>query len=117
MHAILTTVTSRDATSIAYERIGAGPPVIIVVGAFNDRSAGAPLATVLAPHFTVVTYDRRGRGASGDTTPYVVRREIEDLDAIIDSVGGAAAVVGYSSGAALGLKAAAAGSAITKLAL
>jgi pimeloyl-ACP methyl ester carboxylesterase len=87
------------------------------VGAFNDRSTGAPLADALASSFTVMTYDRRGRGASGDTAPYAIEREVEDLDALIDRVGGEASVFGYSSGAALALKAAAAGSAITKLAL
>jgi pimeloyl-ACP methyl ester carboxylesterase len=110
-------VKSKDGTPIAFDQVGAGPPVILVVGAFNERSTGAPLAEVLAPDFTAITYDRRGRGASGDTAPYAVEREIEDLDALIDAAGGAASVFGYSSGAALGLKAAAAGSAITRLAM
>lgn len=113
----LSTVTSKDGTKIAFDRIGAGPPLILVVGAFNDRSTGAPLADVLASHFAVATYDRRGRGASGDTAPYVTEREVDDLDALIAQIGGEASVFGYSSGAALALKAAAAGSAITKLAL
>lgn len=117
MAASVRTVRSKDGTPIAFDQVGAGPPLILIVGAFNTRSTGAPLADFLAPNFTVVTYDRRGRGDSGDTAPYAIRREVEDLDAVIDEVGGAASVVGYSSGAALSLKAAAAGSAITRLAL
>jgi pimeloyl-ACP methyl ester carboxylesterase len=110
-------VVSNDGTSIAFDRFGDGPPVILVLGAFNDRSAGAPLATFLSPHFTVFNYDRRGRGESGDTAPYAVDREIEDLAALIAEAGGAAAVFGYSSGAILALQAAAHGLAITRLAL
>src|ERR1700738_3245539 len=102
-------ILSKDGTSIAFERRGDGPPLILVVGAFNDRATGAPLADVLMPHLSVFTYDRRGRGDSGDTLPYAVDREIEDLAALIDAAGGAAAVFGYSSGAALSLHAAAAG--------
>ena len=113
----MATVTSRDGTAIAFDRVGDGPPVIVVLGAFNDRSAGAPLAAHLAPHFTVFTYDRRGRGESGDTAPYAVEREIEDLDALIAAAGGSANVFGYSSGAVLALYAAARGLAITKLAV
>jgi pimeloyl-ACP methyl ester carboxylesterase len=110
-------VLSRDGTALAFERFGEGPPLILVVGAFNDRATGAPLATYLAPHFSVYTYDRRGRGESGDTAPYAVDREIEDLAAVIAEAGGAAAVFGYSSGACLALQAAAHGLAITRLAL
>jgi pimeloyl-ACP methyl ester carboxylesterase len=117
MDSDISTVTSKDGTPIAFDEIGAGPPLILVVGAFNDRTTGAPLAEVLADKFTVLNYDRRGRGASGDTTPYAIEREVEDLDALIDRVGGHASIFGYSSGAALALKAAAADSAITKLAL
>src|SRR6266852_2833464 len=94
---------SKDGTAIAFERFGEGPPLILVVGAFNDRSKGAPIAEFLAPHFSVFTYDRRGRGESGDTAPYAVEREIEDLAALIAEAGGAAAVFGYSSGANLAL--------------
>ncbi|SEF63092.1 Lysophospholipase, alpha-beta hydrolase superfamily [Thermomonospora echinospora] len=110
-------VTSRDGTPIAVERRGDGPPLISVGGAFNDRSAGAPLAELLAARFTVYCYDRRGRGDSGDTQPYAVGREIEDLQAVIADAGGSACVYGMSSGAALALEAAARGSAITRLAL
>ena len=110
-------VTSADGTTIAYETSGAGSPVILIGGAFNDHQTAAPLAAVLAPHFTAVSYDRRGRGSSGDTAPYAVRREVEDLAAIIAAVGAPVFVYGLSSGAALGFEAAAAGLAIGKLAL
>jgi pimeloyl-ACP methyl ester carboxylesterase len=111
------TVRSADATTIAFDRSGEGQPVIMVVGAFNDRSTAAPLAKLLAPRFTVYTYDRRGRGDSGDAATYSVDREVDDLDALITEAGGSAAVFGYSSGAVLSLKAAARGLAITELAL
>ena len=110
-------VLSKDSTAIVFDRSGEGPPIILVVGAFNERPAGAPLATFLSQHFTVFNYDRRGRGESGDTAPYAVEREVEDLAALIAEAGGAAAVFGYSSGAILALEAAARGLAITKLAL
>ena len=113
----MTKVLSKDGTDIAFEQFGEGQPLILVVGAFNDRSTGAPLAAQLAPHFSVFTYDRRGRGESGDTAPYAVEREIEDLAALIAEAGGAAAVFGYSSGGNLALQAAASGLPITKLAL
>jgi len=109
--------TSKDGTRIAFDLIGQGPPLILVMGAFNDRRSGAPLAAFLAPHFTVLSYDRRGRGDSGDAATYAVEREIEDLDALIRFAGGRAAVFGYSSGAALALRAAAARLPITKVAL
>lgn len=102
---------------IAFDRLGHGPPVILVVGAFNTRETGASLAEALAGQHTVITYDRRGRGDSGDSAPYAVEREIEDLDGLIQQVGGKAAVFGFSSGAALALAAAAHGLAITRLAL
>ncbi len=111
------TVTSKDGTRIAYDQSGEGPALILVLGAFNDRADGAPLARFLERHFTVYNYDRRGRGESGDTAPYAVEREIEDLDALIEHAGGSAFVFGYSSGAVLALKAAAQGLAISKLAL
>jgi pimeloyl-ACP methyl ester carboxylesterase len=111
------TTLSADGTKIAFDQTGQGPPVILVVGAFNDRSTGAPLAKALESRLTVLNYDRRGRGASGDTQPYAVEREIEDLGALIREAGGAAGVFGYSSGAHLALAAAAQGLNITKLAL
>jgi pimeloyl-ACP methyl ester carboxylesterase len=113
----LNTVTSRDGTRIAFEQSGEGPAIILVVGAFNDRATGAPLARFLEPHFTVFNYDRRGRGDSGDTAPYAIEREIEDLEALIAKAGGSACLFGYSSGATLALRAAAHGLAISQLAL
>jgi pimeloyl-ACP methyl ester carboxylesterase len=110
-------VTSKDGTTIAFDRSGAGRPIVLVGGALSDRSAAGPLAALLAPHFTVFAYDRRGRGDSGDTPPYAVEREVEDLDALITEAGGSASVFGHSSGAVLALEAAALGLAITKLAL
>jgi pimeloyl-ACP methyl ester carboxylesterase len=108
---------SKDGTTIAYDKTGQGPAIILVVGAFNDRATGAPLAQFLERHFTVFNYDRRGRGESGDTAPYAIEREIEDLEALITKAGGSACVFGYSSGAILSLRAAAHGLAISQLAL
>lgn len=109
------TAQSADGTTIAFERTGVGPAVILVGGALSDRSAATNLATGLADALTVVAFDRRGRGDSTDTPPYAVEREIEDVDALIGAVGGSAFVFGHSSGAVLGLRAAAAGLAISKL--
>jgi pimeloyl-ACP methyl ester carboxylesterase len=112
------TVTSADGTTIAFDRYGSGPPLIMVSAAFNSRSGSTqPLAVALQDRFTVLNYDRRGRGDSGDTAPYAVDREIEDIDALIASVGGSSAVFGHSSGATLALLAATRGSATSKLAL
>ena len=97
--------------------MGEGPPAILVGGALGDRSAGSSLAAALASRFTVVTYDRRGRGDSGDTPPYAVDREVEDIEALVEDAGGSAFVYGHSSGAVLALEAAARGLAIMKLAL
>lgn len=110
-------VTSKDGTTIAFDRLGDGPPVVLVSGGSVDRSSNAGLADQLAGQFTVFNYDRRGRGPSGDTQPYAVAREIEDIDAVIAAAGGKAGLYGSSSGAVLALKAVAAGSAVTKLAL
>jgi pimeloyl-ACP methyl ester carboxylesterase len=111
-------VTSRDGTKIAYDKAGTGPAVVIVGGALADRSGGAELAQLLASEFTVYSYDRRGRGDSTDTRPWSARREIEDLEALIDTAGGSACVYGKSSGAALALQATAAlGSKVKKLAI
>ena len=111
-------VISKDGTTIAFDQSGKGPAIILVVGAFNDRATGAPLAGFLERHFTVVfNYDRRGRGESSDTGPYAIEREIEDLDALIAQASGSACIFGYSSGAILSLRAAAHGLAISQLAL
>ncbi|WP_329115623.1 alpha/beta fold hydrolase [Streptomyces sp. NBC_01353] len=108
-------VTSGDGTRIAYERRGEGQPVILVGGALCTAETEAPLADLLAPRFSVVSYDRRGRGGSGDTGPYTVEREIDDLAALIDEVGGRVIVHGTSSGGALALAAAGAGLPIDRL--
>src|SRR6266536_3010035 len=113
-------VTSKDGTAIAYENVGQGPPLILVGGALNDHTApaaGVPLAKHLVPNFTVYSYDRRGRGGSGDTPPYAVGREVEDIAALIQTAGGAAYVYGISSGGALALEAARSGLAVKKLAM
>ena len=115
----MSTVTSTDGTTIAYERTGTGPPVILVDGAMCYRGAGPmrPLAALLQESFTVYTYDRRGRGESSDTMPYAVAREVEDLHALIARAGGEACVYGISSGAALALATTARGPGVTRLAL
>jgi pimeloyl-ACP methyl ester carboxylesterase len=102
-------VTSADGTRIIFSRYGSGPAVILVHGTFTDRTHPtlSEAATALAPWFTVLNYDRRGRGDSGDTRPYAVQREIEDIAALIGAGGGSAMVFGGSSGAALALEAAA----------
>ncbi|MFE1880652.1 alpha/beta fold hydrolase [Streptomyces diastatochromogenes] len=103
------TTTSRDGTSLAYGVIGQGPTVILVSGAMSTGGTVTPLAHRLADRCTAVVYDRRGRGESGDTEPYAVEREVEDLAALIEAVGGATALFGVSSGGALVLEAAASG--------
>jgi pimeloyl-ACP methyl ester carboxylesterase len=111
---------SKDGTAIAFDRLGDGPAVILVGGAFQHRAIDQPtakLAALLAQHFTVFHYDRRGRGDSSDTQPYAVEREIEDLEALINEAGGSAFVYGMSSGGALALHAATRGLAIKKLAI
>lgn len=109
-------VTSADGTPIAVHRTGSGAPVVIVGGAFSTWEAGAPLAAALAEAgLQGVMYDRRGRGASGDTPPYAPAREAEDLAAVITAGGGPAAVLGHSSGAVLALLAAAEGAPISRL--
>ena len=110
-------VQSKDGTAIAFERSGRGPAVILVDGALCSRAFGPSpkLAPLLARHFTVYAYDRRGRGQSGDTPPYAPSREIEDLAALVAHAGGSASLVGQSSGAALALEAAASGLRIDKV--
>ena len=115
----MTDVRSKDGTSIAFDQSGDGPAIILVGGAFSYRALPKlrQLAELLAEHFTVINYDRRGRGDSGDRAPYAVEREIEDLDALIEVAGGSASVWGWSSGGVLSLRAAAAGLAIERLAV
>jgi len=103
------TVTSKDGTTIAFDQSGEGPVVILVDGALQYRAFDqgmAQLADLLAQHFTVIHYDRRGRGDSTDNQPYALEREIEDIEALIDEAGGAAFLYGISSGAALAMEAA-----------
>src|SRR5271169_6334852 len=110
----MVTVRSADGTSIAFTKAGQGPPLILVDGALCSRSFGPmpKLAAQLTPHFTVYTYDRRGRGASGDTQPYAVGREADDIEALVELAGGGEGggetvfVHGTSSGSALALEAA-----------
>jgi pimeloyl-ACP methyl ester carboxylesterase len=101
-------VISQDGTKIAYDKLGDGPALILVDAAMCTRNSGAKpdLARLLAAHFTVYSYDRRGRGDSGDTLPYAAAREIEDIGALADDAGGTAYLFGYSSGACLALEAA-----------
>ncbi|PZG17027.1 alpha/beta fold hydrolase [Nonomuraea aridisoli] len=110
---------SADGTPIAYTRTGQGPAVVLVDGALSHRaqSINTPLADVLADDFTVYTYDRRGRGESGDTPPYAPEREIEDLAALAEAAGGPIRLYGTSSGAALALAAVDAGLTVERLAL
>ena len=113
----MNSVTSKDGTSIACESMGAGPALVLVGGGLDDGSENAPLAGELAATFTVYNYARRGRGDSGDTLPYALQREIEDIEAVVAVAGGTAHLYGVSSGGALALEAAAAGVAIDKLAV
>jgi pimeloyl-ACP methyl ester carboxylesterase len=114
------TVSSSDGTTIAYDQQGEGPPLILVDGALTVHSSGSGsvLARLLAPHFTVYGFDRRGRGESGDTRPYAVDREIDDIEALIDRAGGPAFLYGHSSGGPLAMRAAVRlGRAVSKIAL
>jgi pimeloyl-ACP methyl ester carboxylesterase len=112
-------VRSADGTLIAFERVGSGPPVVMVdpAGGYSEFDNIRGLGALLADRFTVYTYDRRGRGRSGDTAPYAVGREVEDLAAVIEELGGRACVYGFSSGGLLALQAAVAGVAIDRMAL
>ncbi|WP_037677705.1 alpha/beta fold hydrolase [Streptomyces griseus] len=110
-------ILSRDGTELAYTRAGTGPAVILVSGAMSTGGTVAPLAGLLSGRFTTLWYDRRGRGESGDTAPYAVEREVEDLAALIDAAGGEAALYGISSGGALALRAAADGLPVRRVAV
>ena len=110
-------VTSKDGTRIAFDRLGEGAPVVVVSGMFCARQTTQALAEQLAQRFSVINYDRRGRGESGDTAPYAVEREVEDLGALIAGAGGSASVYGHSSGGGLALNAVAGGLPITQLVL
>lgn len=110
-------VRSADGTAIAVDRIGAGPPVVIVDGTFGSRAFPSGVADLLTRSFTVLRHDRRGRHDSGDTPPYAPERECEDLAAVLDAAGGPAAVFGMSAGGVLALDAAATGLPITRVAV
>lgn len=119
MKATSKAVTSRDGTSIAYERVGTGPALVLVdaAGHYREFTSFGGLIDLLKADFTVYHYDRRGRGGSADTQPYAVEREVDDLAALIEEAGGSAFLYGYSSGSLLALHAAASGLAIPKMAL
>lgn len=119
MEGIMKKAASKDGTTIAFEEMGEGEPIILVDGALCSRSFGPmpKLAPLLAQHFTVFMYDRRGRGASTDAASYAPEREVEDIEALITVAGGSAYVYGVSSGAALAIRAAANGARISKLGL
>jgi pimeloyl-ACP methyl ester carboxylesterase len=110
-------VQSADGTAIAFDRSGAGPALVLVVGAFSDRSSTKTLARGLGSTFTVFEYDRRGRGDSGEAGPYSIQREVDDLAAVLDAAGGSAYAFGHSSGGALLLEAAASGIPVRALAV
>ena len=110
-------LTSADGTSIAYQRDGNGPAVILIGGGLDDGSENAALGRELAQHFTVYNFARRGRGDSGDTQPYAVERELEDLAALISEAGGSAHLFGASSGGMFALEAAAAGRPVGRVAV
>ncbi|MDQ4053465.1 MAG: alpha/beta fold hydrolase [Actinomycetota bacterium] len=109
------TVTSADGTTIAFDQLGSGSPLVLVAGASCDRAVDTAIAEALAEQFTVLNYDRRGRGDSTDTPPYAVEREIEDLEVLLAAAGGTAALVGLSSGAALSAHATASGLTVSDL--
>ncbi|MFI6325248.1 alpha/beta fold hydrolase [Nonomuraea sp. NPDC050556] len=104
----MNTLTSYDGTTIAFERLGDGPPIVLV-------GESEPLATLLATRFTVYRYDRRGCGGSGNIAPYCLAREVEDLEALIELAGGRACVVALPSAAELASAAARALPCITRL--
>lgn len=116
-HELSAFVTSADGTPIAFDRLGEGPPLIVVGGMLCDRHQTRPLALAFSAFATVLNVDRRGRGASGDTPPYSLEREFDDLAAIIEAAGGGATLYGHSSGAGLALRAAALGLPVTRLIL
>src|SRR5262249_57427883 len=98
---IMDHVVSSDGTRIAYDRLGSGQAVLLIGAGPTDRRSEAPLAALLAEHFTVYNYDRRGRGDSGDTQPYATGREFDDIAAVIEAAGGAGVCFGTSGGGVL----------------
>jgi pimeloyl-ACP methyl ester carboxylesterase len=114
---LVDTVVSQDGTTIAFDRAGNGPPVVLINAGPTDRTVNAPLVDLLAPGLTVLNYDRRGRGDSGHTAPYAVDREYEDLEAVIGAGGGSAHLFGNSGGGILALEAAARGLPVISMAV
>jgi len=110
-------VESADRTRIAFDRSGSGPPLVIVVGAFCDRSTSKSLAALLAASYCVYEYDRRGRGDSGDGLPFSIESEVQDLAAVIGAAGEPPFVYGHSSGGILALEAAGRGVDMRRLAV
>lgn len=113
----MNSVVSKDGTAIAYDRSGEGPPLVVVVGAFSDRTSKKSLTGGLSGRFTVYEYDRRGRGDSDTSDDTTIEREVEDLAAVIGEAGGEPFVFGDSSGGALAIEAAVAGVAARKIAV
>lgn len=111
------TVQSRDGTAIAFVRSGSGPSLILIAGALSDHTTAAAFSPHLESHFTVYNYDRRGRGESGNTQPYAVEREVEDITALVDDIGEPVFLFGHSSGAILALEAALRGLPVQRLVL
>ena len=111
------TVTSKDGTTLAFDRLGKGPALVLVCGGSVDRIADAAIAQELSSDFTVLNHDRRGREDSGDTLPYAIEREVEDIEAVIDAAGGSAHLWGSSSGAVLAMIATSSGAQVDRLAL
>ncbi|MEO6394404.1 MAG: alpha/beta hydrolase [Devosia sp.] len=109
----MSTVKSKDGTTIAYDKVGAGPAIIVVTGATAFRAFDpnlAILADLIKDQFTVINYDRRGRDESGNTLPFAPQREIEDIAALVEGLaGGDASLLGFSSGSVVALETAATG--------
>ncbi len=111
------TTTSKDGTLLAFDQLGEGLAVVLISGGPADRTSNTPLAELLKARFTVLNYDRRGRGESGDAPEWTPDREYEDLAAVIDEAGGSAALIGNSGTGNIALEAAARGLPVTRLAL
>jgi surfactin synthase thioesterase subunit len=112
----MTITVSMDGTKIEYDRSGSGPAVVLIGSGPTDRTANAELAGLLSPSCTVLNYDRRGRGGSGDTAPYSVDRELEDLAAVVAAAGDDVSLFGTSGGAMLAFKAVANGLDVRRIA-
>ena len=101
---LIETVRSKDGTSIAYERRGHGPPLVMVHGSTVDRTRSGGVVRRLAEHFTLLMVDRRGRGASGDGPVYSIEREFEDVVAVLESAEVPACLLAHSYGAICALE-------------